>query len=131
MEYIGDYSHPRNYYMVPEFIFNLDMTHTAMVLYGRLYSRCFMSLKNNIVDADGHAYCFYPVDDMALDMRCSKSTIMRALDELEKYDLIDRRKTQGINHIYAKYAFLPYGEHIKGDELAALMIVASEGNMVQ
>ncbi|MBQ7094671.1 MAG: replication initiator protein A [Clostridia bacterium] len=129
MEYIGDYTATnRPYFTLPVFATHLDLSHSALVLYARIYTRCMLSRKNGIFDSENHAYCFYPVENMAKDMRCSERTIHTLLRELERFDLIERRRMGGgANHIYAKYAFFAYGEKISDEERAALMIEASEG----
>jgi len=132
MNYISSYTEPRPYYPLPIFATHLDISHSAMVLYARLFARCMLSRKNGIFDEEGYAYCFYSHEDMARDMKCSPRTIQNLLRELDKNDLIERHRTAGkANRIYVKQTYFAYGEQITDDDREALIIEATEREEVK
>ena len=75
------------------FLLSADLTHTAKLLYTLLLDRATLSQKNNWVDAKGRVYVLYPIIHLAKDLRCSTSSVTRALTELENADLLERLHT--------------------------------------
>ena len=94
---ISDYLKPNmplpQYLPYARFLLSADLTHTAKLLYTLLLDRATLSQKNNWVDAKGRVYVLYPIIHLAKDLRCSTSSVTRALTELENADLLERLHT--------------------------------------
>lgn len=74
------------------FLLDLPLNETARLVYSLILSRIKLSQSNNWVDGEGRVYCRYTIQDLMADSHKSKSTIVTALAELEKQDLLFRRR---------------------------------------
>ena len=127
MDYIYSHSYARPFYAIPMFATHLELSPYALVLYARLYTRCLMSRKNGLIDEESRVYCFYSVDNMAADMKCSRRTVQTALKALENNDLIERhRKGPKNNRIYVKHTIAGHGDKITAEEYESIISQAFE-----
>ena len=127
MQYMLRDSYARPFYAIPMFATHLDLSPFALVLYARLYTRCLLSRKNGFADEENRIYCFYSVENMAQDMKCSRRTVQSALKELDKNDLIERfRKGPKNNRIYVKHTLAGHGDRITAEEFESILSEASE-----
>ena len=92
-EYLSTQNPLPQYLPYARFLLSADLTHTAKLLYTLLLDRATLSQKNNWVDAKGRVYVLYPIIHLAKDLRCSTSSVTRALTELENADLLERLHT--------------------------------------
>ena len=72
------------------FLLDINLSHTAKLLYTLLLDRATLSQKNNWVDSQGRIYVVYPLSHLAKDLGCCISSVTRSFSELEKADLAER-----------------------------------------
>ena len=91
---ISDYLKPNmplpQYLPYARFLLDIDLNHTAKLLYTLLLDRATLSQKNNWIDAQGRIYVVYPLSSLAKDLGCSISSITRSFTELENAQLVER-----------------------------------------
>ena len=97
-----------NYAQLPlDFIksaFYADLNLGVKMLYALLLDRLGLSAKNKWVDNNGRIYIVYTEEKMEEDLKVSRSTIKRYMQELEAWGLIEKdRGGQGLpNRIFVK-----------------------------
>ena len=64
----------------------------AKLLYGLLLDRMSLSERNGWRDAQGRVFIFYTIKAVCEDLGCCRGKVCRLLDELEKADLIERKR---------------------------------------
>lgn len=103
-EYFKEKQMMPKYLPYPEFLLQTPISHTAREAYALLLSRTTLSQQNGWTDKNGHVFVFYPVAELAKDLGCSEMTVKRALKELDKADLIERRRRgfDKVNFIFPK-----------------------------
>lgn len=101
-----DYTRIRNYVRIPLALYDMELSSSAVMMYGLLLLRCTLSQKNGQVDENGEAYAFYPIEKLAADLNRNRSTAERLLDELKKKGLIVCRST-GKGKANRIYVILP------------------------
>ncbi|MBR6802116.1 MAG: replication initiator protein A [Eubacteriaceae bacterium] len=111
-----------------------DLSYGAKFLYGLIFERMGLSVKNRWYDEDGNVFVYYTVDEVMQSMCCANKKAIAFLRELEKYDLI-LRKRQGLgkpSRIYIKrfeVHFLKCENDTSGDAETTLQEVSeSHGN---
>lgn len=67
----------------------------AILLYGMLFDRQGLSLKNGWLDEEGHVFIYYTLDEICFDMNVSRKKAVQTLDELEYEAELIRRRRQG------------------------------------
>lgn len=72
------------------FLLDINLSHTAKLLYTLLLDRATLSKKNNWVDSQGHIYVVYPLSNLAKDLGCCVSSVTRSFTELERAELTER-----------------------------------------
>ena len=75
------------------FLLNIDLSHTAKLLYTLLLDRATLSQKNNWMDEQNRIYVIYPLSNLAKDLGCSISSITRSFAELENAQLVERTRS--------------------------------------
>ena len=127
MDYFEEHNGLHSFFPFPKFLLNFDLTPVTMIVYMRLYDRNFLSKRNGWFDEKGRVYIIYPVKDLAHDTRCNERTVMKALRELEKIDLVERERIApgGVNKIYVKRPWLNISDRPDKAELEYLMIEAN------
>lgn len=91
---ISDYLKPNmplpQYLPYARFLLDVDLSHTAKMLYTLLLDRATLSQKNNWVDDQGRIYVIYPLSHLAKDLGCCISSVTRSFSELENAQLVER-----------------------------------------
>lgn len=90
----------------PIFLLDTPIGETARLVYILILGRIRLSQQNGWVDEQNRVYCRYPIHAIAADAHKSKSTIVSALSELEKHDLL-HRKRGGAGYANLLYLRLP------------------------
>ena len=72
------------------FLLDINLSHTAKLLYTLLLDRATLSQKNNWIDSQGRIYVVYPLSHLAKDLGCCISSVTRSFAELEKDELAER-----------------------------------------
>ena len=100
-----------SYFLFPWFLLDMDLSHTAKLVYALLLDRVRLSQLNGWTDESGKVFVIFTIEKIADTLHKSLTIIKSALAELEAKDLIKRkrRKFAMPNHIYVK---LPYGQKI-------------------
>ena len=126
MDYFELHNGLHSFFTFPKFILNFDLTPVTMIVYMRLYDRNFLSKRSGWADEQGRIYIIYPVKELANDARCNERTVMKALGELEKLDLIERRRMVkgGVNRIYVKCPWLNVSDRPTKSEMDFLLTEA-------
>lgn len=81
-----------SYLRLPREILNLDLSPTAMLLYGILLNRGSLSQKNGYWSQSGQVYVIYTLEALAGDIHRGVTSVKRCLNELEKVGLIRRER---------------------------------------
>ncbi len=123
MDYFELHNGLHSFFTFPKFILNFKLTPITMIVYMRLYDRNFLSKRSGWADEHGRIYIIYPVKELANDARCNERTVMKALRELEKLDLIERRRMVkgGVNRIYVKCPWINISDRPTKSEMDFLM----------
>lgn len=66
----------------------MDQIQIAKVLYALLLNRTSLSRKTGWKDEEGHIFVVYPIVYLADNLEKSHMTIKKALNELEKVELL-------------------------------------------
>lgn len=98
-----------NFIQIPRSILAEDISISAKLIYGLLLARTMLSQKkrnrDNWTDEYGYIFIRYPIQQIAKDSGCSRSTVTKALKELKNKDLLQTERTgfNQANKIYLKY----------------------------
>ena len=88
------------FYKMPKFLIHdeqfSELGSDAKILYMIMRDRHELSIKNNWVDQEGYVYIIYTRESMAKDLNLSNKTVIKAVNELKKYKLIEEKR-QGVN----------------------------------
>ncbi len=92
------------YLALPKELLKLNISPTAMVVYGLLLDRANLSQANGWMDEKGRVYVHFTFESIAMYMGFSEATARRALKELEKQELIYKIPTGYMkpNQIYLR-----------------------------
>ena len=84
------------YYQVPKWLMDLfidkKISQGAFKTYVLMYDRLKLSAGNKWIDKNGDVYIKYSYDEMTKDLNCSRQAVSNNLQDLEKLDLIDKKK---------------------------------------
>ena len=87
------------YYQVPKWLMDLfidkKISQGAFKTYVLMYDRLKLSAGNKWIDKNGDVYIKYSYDEMTADLNCSRQAVSNNLQDLEKLDLIDKKKNFG------------------------------------
>lgn len=92
------------YLPYPRFLLDTALSQTAKVIYAVLLDRATLSQANGWVDYSGRLYLIFPIAGIAGTVGKSISTVKDALNELERAELVERKR-RGLsmpNRIYMK-----------------------------
>lgn len=111
-------AHQEDYVPLFRVLFNDDyfsgLSNEAKILYSLMRGRIQLSLikKGNWIDSEtGFAFIYYPIEEAAKQLSTSRPTTIKVFDELEEWNMIDRRKKKGkATRIYVKDIFSRLGE---------------------
>jgi transcription initiation factor IIE alpha subunit len=79
---------------IPEWVFHLDVTHTAMLVYGYL-AKC----------SGDKGKCFPSIEHIAEVIQTNKRSVHRAIDELKNKELIGSERRKGRAGLTCEYVF--------------------------
>ena len=82
------------YCQFPKFLLELQLSQNARIIYMLLYDRARISRKNNWVDEDGRVYAVFPIDELSQKTGKCKSSVKKALKELDDTILNDLFATE-------------------------------------
>ena len=97
------------YLPYPKFLLDMDLTHTAKLLYALLLDRANLSQTNGWTDEHGRIYLIFPIGKIAEALGKGTVTVKTALNELSAAGLIERRR-QGFSAPNRIYVLLPDGQ---------------------
>ncbi len=98
-------SYISSYAAFPRFLFRMEISETAKLIYVLLLDRARLSMKNEgWVNEFGHVFIYYTIEELAKDCGKSEMTVKNNLTVLEKAGLIYRqRQGAGLpNKLYVK-----------------------------
>lgn len=85
-----------NYYQVPKWLMDLfiggKISQGGFKTYVLMYDRLRLSSKKGWIDKTGEVYIRYSYDEMQSDLNCSRQTVSNNLKDLEKLELIDKKR---------------------------------------
>lgn len=89
-KYMYEYTKLPSYLPMPRFLLNCPISNTAKLLYIRMLGKAQLSRKNKWFDEQGRVYFIYPVQQMAIDMDKSETTIKTVVNELVEAKLLEK-----------------------------------------
>ena len=85
-----------SFFRIPKALFQeqqfQDLSTDAKTLYGILLDRMSLSVKNEWFDKKGRVFIIFTIEDVKRTLRCADNKATRLLRELEKFDLIERKR---------------------------------------
>lgn len=85
-----------NYYQVPKWLMDLfidgKISQGGFKTYVLMYDRLRLSSKKGWIDKNDEVYIRYSYDEMQSDLNCSRQTVSNNLKDLEKLELIDKKR---------------------------------------
>lgn len=94
-----------SYAVFPRFLFRMEISETAKLIYVLLLDRARLSMKNEgWVNEFGHVFIYYTITDLSKDCGKSEMTVKNTLTVLEQAGLIYRqRQGNGLpNRLFVK-----------------------------
>jgi predicted transcriptional regulator len=92
-EFLKKGSHLSNYSALPNEIYKMNISSTAMILYAKLLNRAQLSVSNDFLDEVGRAYVIYTLEELAEELHKSVSAIKNNMQELIAVGLIEKRRS--------------------------------------
>jgi len=99
LEYLSPASAKRyDFIQIPTLLLDHEafdhIDYGSKILYGRMLNRASLSVINakNFTDSNGRLYIIYTVEQVMGDMRCSKPTAVKLLDQLSQIGLVEKRR---------------------------------------
>ena len=97
--FTADDAEEYSFYRIPKpLILNPDYRSVpveAKMLYGLMLDRMGLSVRNGWLDEQGRVFIYYTVNSVREDLCCGKEKACKLLADLERADLIERRR-QGL-----------------------------------
>jgi len=91
-EFLKKNSRINNYSVIPNAIYEMNISSTAMILYAKLLNRAQLSVVNGYFDDQGSAYVLYTLEDLAMELHRSVSSIKTNMNELVSAGLVEKRR---------------------------------------
>ena len=104
--YMDEQERQIQYYQFPKFLLELPLSQNARIIYMLLYDRARISRKNNWADEDGRVYAVFPIDELSQKTGKCKSSVKKALKELDDAGLLIR-KFGGFSKPRHMYVMIP------------------------
>lgn len=103
-QYLSKSTRLTNYSVIPNDLFAIGLSSTAIVLYSKLLNRANLSIANGRIDEHGRIYILYRQEDLAHELRKSISAVKINLNELVEAGLVEKRRADKgrANIIYVK-----------------------------
>ena len=79
------------YYQFPKFLLEVSLSQNARIIYMLLYDRARISRKNNWTDECERVYVVFPIEELSQKTGKCKSSIKKALKELDEAGLLVRK----------------------------------------
>ena len=79
------------YYQFPKFLLELPLSQNARIIYMLLYDRARISRKNNWADEYERVYAVFPIEELSQKTGKCKSSVKKALKELDDVGLLIRK----------------------------------------
>ena len=92
-EFLKKGSRLSNYSALPNEIYKMNISSTAMILYAKLLNRAQLSVSNDFLDETGRAYVIYTLEELAEELHKSVSAIKNNMQELMAAGLIEKRRS--------------------------------------
>lgn len=83
------------YLPLPRFLVSMDLSNDAKILYALLFDRAGISRENGYIEPDGRILLYFTLEEAKEKLHRSRQVATRAFQELERNNLIVRRK-QGL-----------------------------------
>lgn len=83
------------YLPLPRFLVSMDLSNDAKILYALLFDRAGISRENGYIEPDGRIRLYFTLEEAKEKLHRSRQVATRAFQELERNNLIVRRK-QGL-----------------------------------
>ena len=106
--FMGEQIDSFTFFRIPKVLFAdpayKDLSTGAKLLYSLMLDRVMLSTLNEWKDKRGRIFIYFTIKEIMREIECCRQTAVNLLDELEKADLIERKK-QGMgrpNRIYVK-----------------------------
>ena len=106
--FMGEQIDSFTFFRIPKVLFSdplyKDLSTGAKILYSLMLDRVVLSTLNEWKDKRGRVFVYFTIKEIMREIECCRQTAVNLLDELEKADLIERKK-QGMgrpNRIYVK-----------------------------
>lgn len=102
--YLSKSARLTNYSVIPNDLFSLGLSSTAIVLYAKMLNRANLSISNGIADEQGRIYIYYRLEDLAKELNRSVTAVKTNMKELVKAGLVEKRRadTGRANMIFIK-----------------------------
>ena len=84
------------YLPLPRFLVSMDLSNDAKILYALLFDRAGISRENGYIEPDGRIRLYFTLEEAKEKLHRSRQVATRAFQELERNNLIVRRK-QGLD----------------------------------
>lgn len=107
MRYFKKDSKLPSFLPLPCYMMNYEFSSTSKIVYAKLLHLTTISAKNDWVDENGNVYVICTVSSLAHALKCSDRTVKTALLDLERFDLICRKR-MGLNKPNRIYVRIPY-----------------------
>lgn len=111
--YMNEQGQQVQYYQFPKFLLELPLSQNARIIYMLLYDRARISRKNNWADEDGRVYAVFPIEELSQETGKCKSSIKKALKELDDAGLLIR-KFGGFSKPRHMYVMIPDKVEVSG-----------------
>lgn len=101
--YYGEEQKDNKFLKLPKVVMNnRELSNNAKLLYAVLLDRNSLSLKNEWKDKENKIYIYFPIEEIMEVLSCSKSTAIKALNELKTSDLVEQVK-RGLGKVARLY----------------------------
>ena len=109
-----------------EFLFGMDLSLTAKLVYTMLLDRATLSQKNGWADENGNVFVIYTMEELCSATGKCMSTIKAVLNDLTEAGLIERTRSgySAPSRIYVKLP--PYGQKTDHHTARKLTVPGSE-----
>ena len=104
--YMDEQEQKIQYYQFPKFLLELPLSQNARIIYMLLYDRARISRKNNWADEYERVYAVFPIEELSQKTGKCKSSIKKALKELDDARLLIR-KSGGFSRPRHMYVMIP------------------------
>lgn len=91
-KYLSKSTRLANYSVIPNELFALRLSSTAMILYAKLLNRANLSINRGYLDELGRVFIAYKQEDLARELGKSISTIKTNMNELVIAGLVEKRR---------------------------------------